>query len=313
MSALPRAKGRPEYFSDMVVAKDSGIKCAEHLRGSTLAYNDVDSLSGYHCVRSWLERNGEDATFFGGAIASAGHARSVELVLRGDADCAAIDMNVMDQLQRTHPHLVARLRVLEDVSMGPNPAQPMVASTTMPAGTLDRLRRAVTSLHELAASGPGGGGGGSPSTVSAGGGGGGRGRGCAPHDGGTDTDLEPPTVESDALTTLAGAALDAAKAARFVLGDDALYVPVRELMHRAAHIDLSALPAPARATAALGIVRGSTAAQHSAAATSGSGASTPCCSVDPSAFDHLAAPRASAPTSEEGSCSTRACASTARS
>jgi phosphonate transport system substrate-binding protein len=55
-----RYAGRPIYFSDVIVRRDSPFRSFADLRGRAWAYNDRDSHSGYHLTRStssaWARR-----------------------------------------------------------------------------------------------------------------------------------------------------------------------------------------------------------------------------------------------------------------
>lgn len=129
--------GEASYTSDLVVARDSGFECLGQLEGKTFAYNDEMSLSGYQCMRLWLHANAErrelPLPFFKRAIRTGAHAASLALVARGLADCAVIDRCVMSVLAREQPALVAGVRILGDVDVGPQPAQPVVVTERVSA------------------------------------------------------------------------------------------------------------------------------------------------------------------------------------
>jgi phosphonate transport system substrate-binding protein len=54
-----RYGGRPIYFSDVIVRRDSPIHCFAELRGRSWTYNDTASHSGYNLTRYQLLRAGE--------------------------------------------------------------------------------------------------------------------------------------------------------------------------------------------------------------------------------------------------------------
>jgi len=116
----PRAEGRPVYFADVVVKRDSEIRSFEQLKGKRWAYNDRNSRSGWF---SMLERAGSD-DYFQEAIHAGSHLQSLDAVAGGRADAAAIDSNVL-ALNPRHD-----LRVLE--SWGPYPIQPSIIRSAIP-------------------------------------------------------------------------------------------------------------------------------------------------------------------------------------
>ena len=141
-----RNAGRPVYFCDVVVRDDAQIQTFSDLEGRSWAYNDTTSLSGYYGLLNKLAEEGTDESFFGAVFCSGSHLRSIDAVLRGEADAAAIDSNVLRiQLQET-PALSQKLRVIE--SWGPFPIQPVVVSSRLHPDLKDRLRAAFFTTDE---------------------------------------------------------------------------------------------------------------------------------------------------------------------
>ena len=121
-----RYQNRPVYFSDIIVNVDSSILTFNDLAGKTLCYNDPGSNSGYNLLLHRLIEAGHSNSFFGKAIQSGSHQRSINLVVEGIADCSAIDSTVLEQELRNSPELAHRLRVIE--SIGPYPMPPIVVA-----------------------------------------------------------------------------------------------------------------------------------------------------------------------------------------
>jgi ABC-type phosphate/phosphonate transport system substrate-binding protein len=115
-----RAAGKPVYFADVVVRRDSPFHTFDDLRGARWAYNDRNSRSGWF---SMLERAGSP-DFFGSLLHAGSHLQSLEAVASGRADAAAIDSNVL-ALNRHDD-----LRVLE--SWGPFAIQPAIIRSAVP-------------------------------------------------------------------------------------------------------------------------------------------------------------------------------------
>lgn len=131
----PRSKGRPIYFGD-VLAKTGGPASLQDLAGRRVTYNDDVSLSGYHSLRLALARAGVplDSVEW---VRSGSHLRSLELLLAGSVDAAAVDSNVWRRRRRESPGLAESLTPLG--GLGPHPVQPLVAR----AGLSKRVREAV--------------------------------------------------------------------------------------------------------------------------------------------------------------------------
>jgi phosphonate transport system substrate-binding protein len=140
----PRYRGRPIYFSDVVVRRDSPCRSFADLRGCAWCYNEPWSHSGYGVTRYWLVQMGETAGFFGRVFQSGYHERSLRLVAAGEADASAIDSQVLAIAFRDHPELASRLRVIG--SLGPSTIQPVVASRRLPPALRADLRAALAGM-----------------------------------------------------------------------------------------------------------------------------------------------------------------------
>jgi phosphonate transport system substrate-binding protein len=139
-----RYGGRPIYFSDVIVHRDSPFRSFADLRGRSWAYNDPDSHSGYNVTRYRLIQMGETGGFFGRVVEAGYHQRSIRMVAAGAGgsedervDASAIDSQVLAVELRDHPELAAQLRVID--VLGPSTIQPVVAARRLP----DRLKADV--------------------------------------------------------------------------------------------------------------------------------------------------------------------------
>jgi phosphonate transport system substrate-binding protein len=124
-----RNQGRPVYFCDVVVRNDGPIHAFSELEGGSWAYNDACSLSGYYSLLNKLAESDVDETYFDNIFCSGSHLDSIEAVLSGEADAAAIDSNVLRIRLREVPVLRSKLRVLE--SWGPFPIQSVVVLSSI--------------------------------------------------------------------------------------------------------------------------------------------------------------------------------------
>ena len=141
-----RYRGRPIYFSDVVVRADSAFRRFADLRGAGLAYNDAGSFSGYAVLGAHLAALGAASGYFGSAVESGAHLCSLQLVAEGAVDAAAIDSVVLELEFTRRPELSAQFRVVE--AIGPSPIPPVVVARHVPAALQCRLRSALLRMHE---------------------------------------------------------------------------------------------------------------------------------------------------------------------
>jgi phosphonate transport system substrate-binding protein len=123
-----RYAGRAVYFSDIVVGADSSYRRFADLRGSTWAYNEPFSHSGYLVVWHHLLSIGEGRGFFGRMVEAGFHTEALRMVAEGKADAAAIDSQVLAIEFGLRPELAAHIRTIGTI--GPSTIQPVVASAT---------------------------------------------------------------------------------------------------------------------------------------------------------------------------------------
>jgi phosphonate transport system substrate-binding protein len=133
-----RNSGRPLYFCDVVVRNDAQIQTFSALEGGSWAYKDACSLSGYYGLLNKLAESGRDVSFFGSVSCTGSHLNSIEALLQGEADAAAIDSNVLRIRLRKAPALRDKLHVID--SWGPLPIQPVVVDCDLDPALKERLR-----------------------------------------------------------------------------------------------------------------------------------------------------------------------------
>lgn len=136
-----RYADRPVYFSDVIVHSNSGISTFDMLHGKIFCYNDPGSNSGYNLPCYHLLQRGYSPTFWGSVWQSGSHQRSIQAVIHGEADWAAIDSTVLEQELRTVPEFAHQLRVVE--SIGPCPMPPMIVAQRLGKKLIDRMRDAL--------------------------------------------------------------------------------------------------------------------------------------------------------------------------
>jgi phosphonate transport system substrate-binding protein len=140
-----RYGGRPVYYSDVIVSRDSLITCLEELRGCSWAYNEPASHSGHTVTLYSLVGMGARPGFFTRVVEAGYHQRAIRLVHTGVVDAAAIDSQVLAVELRDHPDLTG-LRVVG--SFGPSTIQPVVAASRLPDRLKDQVRELLVELGD---------------------------------------------------------------------------------------------------------------------------------------------------------------------
>jgi phosphonate transport system substrate-binding protein len=140
-----RYQGRPVYFSDVVVRRGSAFESFIELSGASWAYNEPRSHSGFNVVRAYLAALGQREGFFGNVVESGAHSHSIELIMSGAVDGAAIDSTVLEWLVSQRGDLADELRVIETI--GPSPIPPWVISKKLPASFRSEIRQTLLDLH----------------------------------------------------------------------------------------------------------------------------------------------------------------------
>ena len=125
-------------------AEDSRQSLAD-FAGSNVAFNDTISQSGYNALRALVAGISAPRPFFGKALQTGAHYRSIEAVRTGAADMAAIDPVSWAHWQRSNPALSAQLRVFAQTQ--PYPGLPLISAMQTPPTVMAALRK---SLHTLA-------------------------------------------------------------------------------------------------------------------------------------------------------------------
>jgi ABC-type phosphate/phosphonate transport system substrate-binding protein len=141
-----------DYRSLLIARAGDGRKALAEFSGSVVAYNSVDSQSGYNTLRALVAPLARQGRFFAGSIASGSHRSSIELVAGGQADLAAIDCVSYALLQRHDPQALAGIQVIGRSEEAP--ALPLITSVGTSAETLALLRaglKAAMQAPELAA------------------------------------------------------------------------------------------------------------------------------------------------------------------
>jgi phosphonate transport system substrate-binding protein len=141
-----RYGGKPIYFSDVIVHRDSPFRSFLDLRGRSWAYNEPLSHSGYGITRYHLVELGETSGFFSEVIEAGFHESSMRLVANGEVDASAIDSQVLAVAMRDDSSLARSLRVID--ALGPSTIQPVAVSKRVPARQRREIQGVLTTMHE---------------------------------------------------------------------------------------------------------------------------------------------------------------------
>jgi phosphonate transport system substrate-binding protein len=144
-----RYGGRPVYYSDVIVRRDSPITRIRELQGRSWAYNEPASHSGHTLTLYELVRMRARPGFFSQVVEAGFHQRAIRLVAGGRVDAAAIDSQVLAVELRDHPRLAAGLRVIG--TFGPSTIQPVVAASRLSAQLKAAVREVLLGLGRDAA------------------------------------------------------------------------------------------------------------------------------------------------------------------
>jgi len=145
----PEFRGRPQYWSEMVVRKDSAFRSIEDTFGGRIALTVPDSQSGCLAAMSYLMTLAQKFPLYGEVIApQVTPLGAMSAVVERTADVAPIDSYAYCLLQKYRWDLTSQLRVIARTPRTPIP--PLVASR----GGLEALQAAFLEAHRIAAIAP---------------------------------------------------------------------------------------------------------------------------------------------------------------
>jgi phosphonate transport system substrate-binding protein len=111
--AVPLHRGRPLYQSYLIARADHSAERLADLRGTTHAFSDPDSNSGFLVTRYLLAAEGErPETFFSRTFFTFGHRNVIRAVQAGLAEGGSVDGYVWEVMAEREPAIVAGTRVI---------------------------------------------------------------------------------------------------------------------------------------------------------------------------------------------------------
>lgn len=138
--AVPGCDGA-RYSSVFIARSDDPARGLADFRGRRVAYNGVESQSGYNCLRAAIAPLAGGRPFFAETLRTGAHYRSLQAVATGDADLAAIDCVSFAGFIRREPDLGRWVRVISYSATVPG--LPLITQGATDTETLARLRRAI--------------------------------------------------------------------------------------------------------------------------------------------------------------------------
>ena len=145
--AMPLVNGVPQYYSYIIVHKDSKMRALSDLRGKSFAFSDPGSNPGKIVPTYLLSLMNETPdTFFKKYIYTYSHDKSVRVVAEKLADGAAVDSLIFDYLARNDPEYTSQVKIIQKSL--PHGIPPVVVRPNLPAETKQRLRKTFLHMHE---------------------------------------------------------------------------------------------------------------------------------------------------------------------
>ena len=147
-SSVLALQGTPagQYFSHVIVRDGSGLFTLDDIEqagDARFAFNEPDSQSGVHCLRARFDMDAQLA----GGLHSGGHRHSIEAVLAGDADFAAIDACSFRLYAGLFPARLEGLRIVARTPLRPAPV--LITSATLDGDVAGRLQRSVLTALDV--------------------------------------------------------------------------------------------------------------------------------------------------------------------
>ncbi|MGJ0622226.1 MAG: phosphate/phosphite/phosphonate ABC transporter substrate-binding protein [Methylocystis sp.] len=137
----------PLYRSHIVVPASAPARTLEDLRGLRCAINGYLSHSGCNALRATIAPLARGGRFFSSLTVSGGHALSLALLARGEADVAAIDCITYALLARCRSSLVGETRIIGQTVAAP--VGPYITHRNASDDLIARLRNGLgQALHD---------------------------------------------------------------------------------------------------------------------------------------------------------------------
>lgn len=132
------------YASAVLVRESDGATGIGDLRDRRVAFNSRDSHSGYNALRALVAPHAAADRFFGAAIETGSHRRSLAALRAGVADVAAVDVVTLALMAAAHPDETETLRSIGHTAAAPG--LPFVTACGTSDAELAVLRKALATV-----------------------------------------------------------------------------------------------------------------------------------------------------------------------
>lgn len=142
----PRVEGKAEYYSYIIVHKDSSVSSFGGLKGKGFVFTDPKSNTG-RLYPTYLLKTMKSTPekFFSRTAFSYSHNKSIELVAKRKADSAAVDSLVYDYMVKTGSPYTKQTKIIKRSEAFGIP--PVVVTADIDSQIKDRIRKALLEMH----------------------------------------------------------------------------------------------------------------------------------------------------------------------
>jgi len=145
--SVPLFLQKPEYRSFVIARKNRPEKSLQDFKGKIFTYSDLRSNSGYFSPSIELKNRGINLQdHFRLLIRAGNHERSIQAVVNGLADVAAVDEYVWVEFMKRNPKIEKRLTILE--KNGPYPFTPLVAGKSVSQKTIHDFQNVLLKFNQ---------------------------------------------------------------------------------------------------------------------------------------------------------------------
>ena len=144
---VPQVRGETTYSSMILVPRSSKASSLLDLRGKRFASADVVSTTGWLFPALWLMQQGEDPNhFFGEHMISGSHDRSLQAVINGYVDGAAVHSLVYHMMTKENPDIADKVKILENSP--PFGIPPIVANPALDPEVRNQIVSVLLEMHK---------------------------------------------------------------------------------------------------------------------------------------------------------------------
>jgi phosphonate transport system substrate-binding protein len=145
--AIPVIEGKTTYNSFIIVPVESRAKSLLDLHGRKFASADIFSCTGWLFPASWLINKGENPrTFFSKHLLAGGHDRSIQSVLFGYVDGAAVCSIVYEQMAYEDSTIKQKTKIIQESP--PYGMPPVVAHPDLDPALMHQILNTLLTMHQ---------------------------------------------------------------------------------------------------------------------------------------------------------------------